>query len=148
MVLFFFLIYSFNLIGLFPFFYGLSTSLYLVMDIALFIWLVRIFINFIIFKKGFKKFFRRFVPSGAPLPLVPFLVLIELIRNCIRPLTLTVRLVANIRVGHIIITLLSHRIRLTLRILFYFYLFFEIFVSTVQAYIFTLLISLYISDRV
>jgi len=95
------------------------------------------------------------VPAGSPAPLIPFLVLIETISILIRPLTLTVRLVANIRAGHIVMTLIANLLRiLTLDHIFIltfaaslFYILFEMFVSLIQAYIFTLLISLYIKEH-
>jgi len=47
------------------------------------------------------------VPIGTPPILIPFIVLIELIRTIIRPLTLAVRLTANIIAGHLLLVLLS-----------------------------------------
>ena len=45
-------------------------------------------------------------PGGAPAALAPFLVIIETVSILIRPLTLTVRLVANITVGHVVCALM------------------------------------------
>ena len=45
-------------------------------------------------------------PAGAPAALAPFLVIIERVSIVIRPLTLTVRLVANITVGHVVCALI------------------------------------------
>lgn len=47
------------------------------------------------------------VPSGAPRALVPFLVVVEAVRVLIRPLTLALRLLANITAGHVILALLA-----------------------------------------
>jgi F-type H+-transporting ATPase subunit a len=49
------------------------------------------------------------VPQRTPGPLIPFTVLIETIRNIIRPGTLAVRLIANIVAGHLLITLLGNQ---------------------------------------
>jgi F-type H+-transporting ATPase subunit a len=94
-------------------------------------------------------------PSGAPGALMPFLILIETISILIRPITLTVRLVANISAGHIILALLANVLSSSLGIfswsacvaIIIFYYLFEIFVSFIQAYIFTLLIRLYITEH-
>nr|ABY71749.1 secretory protein [Chilobrachys guangxiensis] len=47
------------------------------------------------------------VPEGAPLILAPFIVLIERVRHLIRPITLSVRLAANMIAGHLIIGLIA-----------------------------------------
>ena len=87
-------------------------------------------------------------PSGAPFALSPLLVLIETISIIIRPLTLTVRLVANITVGHIVSALVAVKLRAmrgiwSLTFITMFYIIFEFGVCLVQAYIFTLLLRLY-----
>jgi F-type H+-transporting ATPase subunit a len=53
------------------------------------------------------RFFTLFVPSGLPIVLVPLLVPIELISYLIRPLTLSVRLFANMMAGHTLLFVLS-----------------------------------------
>jgi len=47
------------------------------------------------------------VPKGTPVLLIPFIVLIELVRGVIRPFTLAVRLAANIVAGHLILVLVA-----------------------------------------
>ncbi|KYN50654.1 ATP synthase subunit a, partial [Trachymyrmex septentrionalis] len=89
-------------------------------------------------------------PSGTPFALIPFIVIIESIRLLIRPLTLSIRLTANIIAGHLLLTLLgSSRIRLTsstiliiiiIQIILYIL---EISVSIIQAYVFSILTLLY-----
>jgi len=93
------------------------------------------------------------VPLGTPGPLIPLIVLIELIRNLIRPLTLAVRLAANMVAGHLLLTLISRAINpttlglrrlslvgvLSLIVL-------ENGVALIQAYVFSILPSLYIAD--
>ncbi|KAH9518908.1 ATP synthase subunit H protein (Va0H) (atp6H) (Atp6v0e) [Bulinus truncatus] len=97
-----------------------------------------------------KKTLAHLVPAGRPALLIPFLIIIEIISILIRPLTLTVRLIANIRAGHIVLSLIANcltslgftRILLIL-IVSVFYNIFEVFVCFIQAYIFTLLLKLY-----
>lgn len=53
------------------------------------------------------RFLSHLVPTGTPIFLIRFIVFIELIRNVIRPITLGVRLAANITAGHLLIALLA-----------------------------------------
>ena len=93
------------------------------------------------------------VPLGSPGLLMPFIVLIEMVRSIIRPLTLSVRLVANIVAGHLLLTLLrngARSVRLILLSLVMMALFtlrcLETAVATIQAYVFTILSTLYVSE--
>ena len=90
-------------------------------------------------------------PSGAPVAVAPLLVLIETISVLIRPLTLTVRLIANIRAGHIVLSLVANCLTavpsLRMLLLNTGYRMFEVFVCIIQAYIFSLLIKLYGSEH-
>ena len=51
------------------------------------------------------NFLSHLVPRGTPIVLVPFMVFIELVRRVIRPLTLAVRLAANMVAGHLLLVL-------------------------------------------
>merc|ERR1712083_1014988 len=57
-----------------------------------------VWLGYIIFStlKNINFFLSHLVPLGTPYPLIPFIVLIEIIRRAIRPITLSVRLAANI----------------------------------------------------
>ncbi len=93
------------------------------------------------------------MPQGTPSPLIIFIVIIELVRNIIRPITLCVRLTANLIAGHLLISLignalcslnstiahLSLPLPLTLTIL-------ESAVACIQAYVFITLITLYTTE--
>src|SRR5579863_8606542 len=93
------------------------------------------------------------VPSGTPTILMFFMVLIELVRNIIRPLTLSVRLSANIIAGHLLICLLgnfliqfisiSSSLILIVPVLLSFL---ELGVSIIQAYVIMTLITLYVTE--
>ena len=97
------------------------------------------------------------LPGGAPTWLNPFLVIIETIRIRVRPLTLAFRLAANIRAGHIVLTLIGIYLSaalfsgitgaLALSLFAAFYTAFEIGICLVQAFIFCLLITLYSNDH-
>lgn len=88
-------------------------------------------------------------PIGAPSMLIPFLVIIETVSILIRPLTLTVRLLANISAGHIVLSIISRCLNsfsITIFIILIGYNFFEFFVSFVQAYVFILLLKSYSNE--
>lgn len=96
---------------------------------------------------------RHLVPIGTPYALIPFIVVIEIISNIIRPLTLSVRLAANIVAGHLLLTLLGGQgpsvsyflilgvlgALLLIRVL-------EVAVAAIQAYVFRVLRSLYLNE--
>lgn len=93
--------------------------------------------------------FCHLVPVGTPGILIPFMVCIETIRNLIRPGSLAVRLTANIIAGHLLITLLGNR-SIDSGIYLYIIIFvqiiliiFESAVCLIQAYVFTVLRTLY-----
>nr|WRQ18385.1 ATP synthase F0 subunit 6 [Austropeplea brazieri] len=146
-----FFIITVNLWGLTPFVYSPSSSLWFASSLALVFWGL-LLISGIIFNS--KETAAHLAPSGAPGALVSFLVLIETVSILIRPLTLTVRLIANISAGHIVLSLianclsaLSFSSSLVILLVSIFYNMFEVFVCFIQAYIFTLLIGLYSSEH-
>ena len=93
------------------------------------------------------------VPVGTPYVLIPFMVLIELTSNVIRPLTLSVRLAANIVAGHLLITLIrSPVVRRSLRLSILIIrglrllVILETAVAFIQAYVFRMLSTLYLRE--
>jgi F-type H+-transporting ATPase subunit a len=92
-----------NFLGLFPYIFTASRHLSFTFVLALSIWLGYILFSIL---KNINRFLSHLVPLGTPYPLMPFIVIIELIRNIIRPLTLSVRLAANIVAGHLLIVLI------------------------------------------
>lgn len=144
--LFIFIIIN-NLIGLFPYIFTSSRHLNFTLTLRLPIWL-----RFILYGwwKNTIHIFAHLVPQGAPSVLLPFLVLVESIRNIIRPGTLAIRLTANIIAGHLLVTLMGNagnNLRLILlqililrQILL---LILETAVSIIQAYVFSILMTLY-----
>ena len=134
-----------NLSGLVPLSYPLTRRPWLVMITAIIGWLR---VLSYIMRNNYKDTIAHLSPTGAPFVLSPILVLIETISILIRPLTLTVRLVANISVGHVICGLLCAVLDALIQPIFLhltllFYRAFEIGVRVVQAYIFALLLVLY-----
>lgn len=98
-----------------------------------------------------------YLPLGAPSVLNPFLVVIEFVRDFVRPITISARLAANIRAGHIVLGLMGVYLCkglfslgfmfVCLLLLQVGYFFFEVGVCGIQAYIFRLLPSLYANDH-
>ena len=152
------IIYSFivlaNLTGLMPYFFSVTRHLAFSLALSLPLWLAFIISSFV---KAPYPTTASFLPMGAPAPLNPFLSLVELVSISVRPLTLAVRLVANISAGHIVLGLvgtylssalfLSFNSSLLLISIQVFYTMFEVAIALIQAYIFTLLLTLYLNDH-
>lgn len=94
-----------NFLGLFPYIFTRTSHLTLSLSISLPLWLRFILYGWI---NNSQHIFIHIIPQGTPGILIPFIVLIETIRNIIRPGTLAVRLTANIIAGHLLITLLRN----------------------------------------
>ena len=143
-----------NLLGLIPYVFRSTRHLLLTLSLGLPLWLSLI-IRGIIYAP--KKFVAHFLPSGAPDWLNPFLVLTETIRISVRFITLSFRLAANIRAGHILLGLMgiagssaifsSIPSFLTLTLVQLGYIIFEMGIRLIQAYIFCLLLTLYSDDH-
>lgn len=134
-----------NLIGLLPYVFTSSSHLVFSLGIALPLWL-----SFIIYGwfNKYNSIFRHLVPTGTPPVLIPFIVIIETVRNIIRPGSLSVRLTANIIAGHLLISLLGNNtsrvILITTTIIVYLGLIiFELAVAIIQSYVFITLRTLY-----
>ena len=103
--------------------------------------------------KNFSSVLAHLVPEGTPVALVPFMVCIEIISSLMRPMTLAVRLAANIIAGHLLLDLCSIPIITSsalVKLAFFTALFtlsvLEFGVALIQAYVFTRLRSLYLSE--
>lgn len=107
-------------------------------------------VTFLIFSlsNSLKRFLIHLIPEGTPFALVRLLFLIELISNIIRPITLRVRLIANIVAGHLLIGLLFLLVsKVPLILAFYLGLnLVELFVAIIQSYIFTTIVALYFAE--
>lgn len=101
--LFFFVFFS-NMIGMVP--YAFTTTSHLVVTGALALLVISIVIIYGLYKNGL-KFFKLFAPSGAPFLIYLILVPIEVISFIARPVTLALRLFANMLAGHIMLKLFA-----------------------------------------
>ena len=89
------------------------------------------------------------VPKGSPIALASVLTNIEAVRISIRPITLGVRLIANLTTGHLLLGLIANINRVSLTASFTVQLLFmalEIGVAVIQGYVFVLLLGLYSSE--
>lgn len=136
-----------NFLGLFPYIFTRTRHITLTLSLALPIWL-----SFILFGwlNNTKHIFAHIVPQGTPFILMPFIVLIETIRNVIRPGTLAIRLSANIIAGHLLLTLLGNTGNNISTILVSLLIFSQLLLLTlesavaiIQSYVFTILSTLY-----
>ena len=91
-----------NSLGLFPYIFTRSRHLAITLALSLPLWLTFIIFGWV---NHTQHIFAHLVPQGTPPVLIPFIVLIETIRNVIRPGTLAVRLAANMMAGHLLLTL-------------------------------------------
>nr|YP_011032070.1 ATP synthase F0 subunit 6 [Carinata recurvata]WRH31300.1 ATP synthase F0 subunit 6 [Carinata recurvata] len=142
----FMLIMMNNSMGLFPYVFTSSSHLMFSLSIALPMWVS--FMMYGWFNKT-NMMFSHLVPMGTPPMLMPFMVLIETISNLIRPISLAVRLTANMIAGHLLMSLLgnnSFTIIIIFMAVFIILMSFEISVSIIQAYVFMTLTTLYSSE--
>ena len=147
--MFFFIIFS-NFIGLIPYIFTGTRHLSLTLCLSLPLWIGRILWS-IIFQ--YNNLLAHLVPTGTPRFLIPVMVIIETVRNIIRPATLAIRLAANIVAGHLLLTLLGSQgpnlggialIGLIVGLLLLLLL--EVAVACIQSYVFTILRSLYTNE--
>nr|WKT10981.1 ATP synthase F0 subunit 6 [Ptychadena beka]WKT10994.1 ATP synthase F0 subunit 6 [Ptychadena beka]WKT11007.1 ATP synthase F0 subunit 6 [Ptychadena beka] len=145
---------SMNILGLFPNTFTPTTQLSMNLGLAIPMWLSTVIIGV---RQQFTAAAGHLLPEGTPTILIPALILIETTSLFIRPLALGVRLTANLTAGHLLIHLISMAIEAMLStslivssILFMTLMLLtilEIAVAMIQAYVFVLLLSLYLQEN-
>nr|YP_009311533.1 ATP synthase F0 subunit 6 [Hybognathus nuchalis]YP_010044066.1 ATP synthase F0 subunit 6 [Hybognathus amarus]QQL03161.1 ATP synthase subunit 6 [Hybognathus placitus]QPF22490.1 ATP synthase F0 subunit 6 [Hybognathus amarus]QPF22503.1 ATP synthase F0 subunit 6 [Hybognathus amarus]BAV70449.1 ATPase subunit 6 [Hybognathus nuchalis] len=144
-----------NMLGLLPYTFTPTTQLSLNMGLAVPLWLATVIIGM---RNQPTVALGHLLPEGTPIPLIPVLIIIETISLFIRPLALGVRLTANLTAGHLLIQLIATAVFvllpmmptvaiLTAAVLFLLTLL-EVAVAMIQAYVFVLLLSLYLQENV
>jgi F-type H+-transporting ATPase subunit a len=108
-------------------------------------------ITIIGFIKHGTHFLSLFLPAGTPWWMVPLMIMIELVSYLARPISLSIRLAANMLAGHLLLKIVAGFVMIGLLGIFPFaflliFTGFEIFIACLQAYIFTLLICIYLND--
>nr|ARO74684.1 ATP synthase F0 subunit 6 [Rusa unicolor dejeani]ASX99695.1 ATP synthase F0 subunit 6 [Rusa unicolor]ASY00060.1 ATP synthase F0 subunit 6 [Rusa unicolor]ASY00125.1 ATP synthase F0 subunit 6 [Rusa unicolor]ASY00138.1 ATP synthase F0 subunit 6 [Rusa unicolor] len=145
---------STNLLGLLPHSFTPTTQLSMNLGMAIPLWAGAVVTGF---RNKTKASLAHFLPQGTPTPLIPMLVIIETISLFIQPIALAVRLTANITAGHLLIHLIGGAalalmsISTTMALITFTILvlltILEFAVAMIQAYVFTLLVSLYLHDN-
>jgi F-type H+-transporting ATPase subunit a len=152
-----------NLLGLFPSIPGVShtftTTSHIAVTLALGLLSISIVVIYGFYKNGF-SFLKLFVPSGVPAWLLPLVSLIEIVSFLSRPISLAIRLFANMLAGHIILKVFAGFIISLLAagawgVLSIFPMLgivaitmLEVLVAFLQAYVFAILTCIYLNDAV
>ena len=139
-----------NMVGMLPYSFTVTSHIIVTLTFAIFIFIGVTILGFMI--HGF-KYLKIFVPSGVPLLLLPIITIIEIISYLSRPVSLSVRLFANMMAGHTMLKVfggfvislgliggwlpLSFSVALTGL---------EILVAFLQAYVFAILTCIYLND--
>lgn len=158
LVTFLFLLFC-NLQGMIPYSFTVTSHFIITLGLSFSLF---IGITIVGFQRNGLHFLSFLLPAGVPLPLAPFLVLLELISYCFRALSLGIRLFANMMAGHSLVKILSGFAwtMLCMNDLLYFIgdlgPFFivlaltglELGVAILQAYVFTILICIYLNDAI
>nr|YP_002290745.1 ATP synthase F0 subunit 6 [Jordanella floridae]BAG74830.1 ATPase subunit 6 [Jordanella floridae] len=146
---------SLNMLGLLPYTFTPTTQLSLNMALAVPLWLATVIIGM---RTQPTHALGHLLPEGTPTLLIPVLIIIETISLFIRPLALGVRLTANLTAGHLLIQLIATAAFVLLpimpttailtTILLFLLTLLEVAVAMIQAYVFVLLLSLYLQENV
>ncbi|MCR6673544.1 F0F1 ATP synthase subunit A [Devosia ginsengisoli] len=147
-----------NMFGMIPFFFTVTSHIIVTFALAMLVFVVVIAYGF--YRNGF-KFLKLFVPAGVPAYVLPIVVPIEIVSFLSRPISLSVRLFANILAGHITLKVFagfivslgslgalgflgaSLPLIMTVAITAL-----EFLVAALQAYVFAVLTSMYINDAI
>lgn len=142
-----------NLFGMTPYSFTATSQIAVTLSLALVSF--TLVTAFAIYRNGIGGFFHMFLPSGVPMWMAPAIFLIEFFSYLIRPITLSVRLFANMVAGHVLLKVIAGFV-ISLGVVFGVlpFLFsvimmgFETFVAVLQAYIFAILVCAYLGDAV
>lgn len=154
----FYFIYFINLSGLVGYNLQLTSHIFVTFSLSISMFIGIILIGIVNLKK---KFINRFIPKDAPLILFPLLIIIETISYLIRPFTLGIRLFANMFSGHVllfviisfVIAIIEKKLIIIKILLLIFPIFLLLFIMSLellimflQAYVFIILLSVYLND--
>nr|CAL30093.1 ATPase 6 [Xenoturbella bocki] len=147
-------ILTINLVGILPYTFTPSSHLALTMTLAIPLWSASIILGM---RVKTKEAISHLLPEGTPLAIVPFMIMIETLSIIARPIALALRLAINITAGHLLLKLISSAtIFMTtqnlipvgmMMIVMILLTILELAVAMIQAYIFTILTTLYLEEN-
>uniref|UniRef100_UPI0030E5B684 ATP synthase F0 subunit 6 n=1 Tax=Laudakia tuberculata TaxID=118215 RepID=UPI0030E5B684 len=150
----FLLLLMVNIIGMLPYTFTPTTQLSMNMALAIPLWLGTVLTGL---RTQPSMTLAHLLPEGTPTLLIPVLVIIETISLLMRPLALSVRLTANLTAGHLLLQLISTTSLMTTKLsmmlvplptlLLILLMMLELAVAMIQAYVFTLLVCLYLQEN-
>nr|YP_073300.1 ATP synthase F0 subunit 6 [Schizaphis graminum]AAS00818.1 ATP synthase subunit 6 [Schizaphis graminum]CAC28072.1 ATP synthase A chain subunit 6 [Schizaphis graminum] len=133
-----------NFFSLFPYIFSSSSHMVFSITLALPFWLFFIILSTC---KNTKNMIAHLIPLNTPIYLAPLMTIIETMSIIIRPMSLSIRLTANLIAGHLLMTLLNFNSLMIIIILIQmFMMIFELCVALIQSYVFSILSSLYSSE--
>jgi F-type H+-transporting ATPase subunit a len=140
-----------NFLGMIPWTYTFTSQIIVTFALALMVFLT---VTVIAFARHGTHFFGFFLPEGTPLLMAPVVVPLEILSYFIRPVSLSIRLFANMMAGHTMLKVfgsfvivlglfgvLPFAVNVALTV-------FEFLVAALQAYVFTILTCLYLKDAI
>ncbi len=145
-----------NLLGLLPYSFLFTGQLVLTLALGFTVFLMVTIVGFI--RHG-AHYLRLFFPENVPIYIVPFLVPVEILSYCARPLTLAIRLFSNMVAGSVMLKIFAGFVMILSSTAFFplaalpfilnIILFgLKVFVALLQAYVFTILSCLYLNDAI
>jgi F-type H+-transporting ATPase subunit a len=138
-----------NVLGLVPYAFTVTSHIAITLALALTVFVGATIIGFV--RNGF-GYLKLFVPSGVPWWLLPLVVLVEIISYFIRPISLSVRLFANMMAGHMMLQVMAGFVVMlgifgvVPLLALVAVLALELLVAGLQAYVFALLTCMYLND--
>nr|SBT96182.1 ATP6 [Haploginglymus sp. JP-2016] len=141
-----------NLMGLLPYIFTASSHMSFTLALALPLWLGSLLYGW---TASPSTMLAHLIPPGTPPALMPFMTLIESISTLIRPITLSIRLAANMVAGHLLLVLLNSAFIIanmySIPVVFISALLLSILemaVAFIQAYVFSVLLTLYSAEMI
>nr|YP_002735061.1 ATP synthase F0 subunit 6 [Phaenacantha marcida]ABZ02090.1 ATP synthase F0 subunit 6 [Phaenacantha marcida] len=138
-----------NSMGLMPYIFTSTSHLSVTLSMALPLWISLMLFGWI---NKTNHMFSHLIPTGTPTMLMPFMVIIETMSNIIRPGALAVRLTANMIAGHLLMSLMGNSMNEPssmmplIMVAQMMLMSFEMAVAVIQAYVFSVLSTLYSSE--
>ena len=149
--LFIFILFC-NLLGMTPYSFTVTSHIIVTFALAILVFLTITIVGFV---KHSLRFLTLFLPHGTPLWLAPLMIVIELFTYLARPISLSLRLAANMMAGHVLLKVIAG---FTISLMIYLKFLsiplmviligFEILIAVLQAYIFTILSCMYLNDAI